>query len=128
MSLGWLLADEDNTEARRILLLLRNAKGSAPAIWPLEVANALLAAQRRKRITRPEVRQALELLIELNIRVESVSMAEVSRLWVLAQDHRLSVYDAAYLDLALREHLPLATFHGDLRRAATTLGVELLIP
>jgi len=55
-------------------------------------------------------------------------MAEVSRLWVLAQDHRLSVYDAAYLDLALRDHLPLATLDGDLRRAATALGVELLIP
>ena len=128
VSLGWLLADEDNAEARRILLLLRDAEGYAPAIWPLEVANALLAAQRRKRITRPEVRQALELLAELGIRLEAVSMAEASRLWVLAQDHRLSVYDAAYLDLALREHVPLATLDGDLRRAATALGVELLIP
>ena len=91
---------------------------------PLVVANVLLVAERRRRITRGDVARFLDLLADLPLAVAArVAVDDMSALVGLGRDHALSAYDAAYLHLALQEHLPLATRDRALRAAARSAGV-----
>jgi predicted nucleic acid-binding protein len=95
-----------------------------PALWPLEVANALLVLVRRRKLTEGERRTALEWLRGLRVRIDHESaLLAFSRLSELAAAHQLSVYDAAYLELAHRRRVPLGCKDGPLRKAAKQLGV-----
>ena len=99
----------------------------APALWFLEVANGLLAAQRRKLLTGPERRSALEMLSRLRVSIDEDSgLAAFHTTSALADKHGLSVYDAAYLEVALRRQLPLGSRDGALRSAAKRSGVKVL--
>jgi len=99
----------------------------APPLWFLEVANGLLAAQRRKLLTGPERKSALEMLSALRVIVDEHStLAAFHQTSALAEKHGLSVYDAAYLEVALRQRLPLGSRDGALRRAAKLIGVKVL--
>lgn len=99
----------------------------APALWFLEVANGLLAAQRRKLLTGPERRSALEMLSRLRVSIDEDSgLAAFHAMSALADKHGLSVYDAAYLEVALRRQLPLGSRDGALRSAAKRSGVKVL--
>jgi predicted nucleic acid-binding protein len=97
-----------------------------PALWPLEVANALVVLVRRRKMTEDDRRTALGWLRGLPVRIdgESASLA-FSTLSELAAAHQLSVYDATYLELALRRKLPLACTDGPLRKAAKRAGVTV---
>lgn len=126
-TLAWCFEDEHSVSADKILDLMAVSEALVPTIWPLEVANALLAGERRKRTTEAEVSHRLSLVAELNIRVdEAGTYAGVNELVALARSVKLSVYDAAYLWLAMREGLPLATLDSALRLAARRVGVRLL--
>lgn len=98
-----------------------------PSHWSLEVANGLLIAQRCKRITETDRRDTIEDLLAMSVTVDerTVEMAW-SDSSVLANRHKLTVYDAAYLELALRSGLPLATLHDELHRAARKERAVLL--
>lgn len=100
-----------------------------PSLWPLEVANALLAGERRKRTTAAKVSQFLSLLQALPVRLDGETSP---RAWHdtlhLARAHGLSVYDAAYLELALRRGLPLASLDAGLKAAAGAVGVAEFRP
>ena len=91
----------------------------APALWPLEIANALLMLVRRKKLSADERQRSLIALqglsVELDYEMSSLAFAKLS---TLAVEHRLTVYDAAYLELALRKKLPLGCKDGPLREAA----------
>ena len=127
VALAWFFEDESSPAADRVLDLLAVSEAVVPVIWPVEVGHALLAGERRKRIKPAETVRALDQLRSLNIRVEDAySLLEVDRLVDLARCERLSVYDATYLSLAMREGLPLATLDPELERAAETSGVRLL--
>ncbi len=127
VTLAWCFPDEATpwTES----LLDRVAQGEqviAPAHWPTEVSNGLLMAFRRKRIDRMRADWFLNTLSSLPIMVEQpLSMSQAKRVVALAIQHTLTFYDAAYLDLALRTALPLATLDGALRRAAVAENVVL---
>jgi predicted nucleic acid-binding protein len=97
-----------------------------PALWPLEVSNALLVLVRRRKLTATEQQTALGWLRGLRVRIdhEAASLAW-SRLTTLAAAHQLSVYDAAYLELAERRRLVLGCKDGPLRKAAKDIGLEL---
>ena len=97
-----------------------------PALWPLEVANALIVLVRRKKLTEAERQIGLGWLRGLPLRIdhEMASLA-FSRLSDLATAHQLSIYDAAYLELAQRRKLALACTDGPLRKAAKQSGVSL---
>ena len=129
VSLAWGLEDESNEYTDAVLDALENGKALVPYIWLLEVSNALLVAERRGRVTQAMVAGFLEYLRSLPIVVEQ---AEPDRIFgevlLLAREQGLSVYDAAYLDLALRRGLPLATQDQVLRDAARRMGVELFQP
>jgi predicted nucleic acid-binding protein len=98
----------------------------APRLWAYEIRNSVLMGIRRGRITKPDGEQFLLSLNELNVRLtEPESYDDV---FSLAQQHGLTVYDAAYLDLAIQERLPLASLDRQLVRAAQAVGVELFHP
>lgn len=127
VALSWVLLDEGNARADAVLARLEDAPAHVPQVWPLEVANGLRVAERRGRIREFQVRQGLEDLLALPVRVE---MSEPPRVFgeilALARSYGLSVYDAAYLDLAMRLALPLASLDENLARAARESGVGVV--
>lgn len=99
------------------------------SIWPMEVTNVLINAQRKGRVTEKRIEEFLEVLFRLPIHIGPVLMKRaVYDIRKLAQAHRLTSYDAAYLELALREGLPLASLDDDLKKAALASGVKLVMP
>lgn len=127
MTLSWCFADEATPYSHAVLTALETTYAVVPALWPFEVANALALAERRRRITQEGIADFLEMLWRLPIQVER---REALWIWqatiTLARDHRLTAYDAAYLDLARREQLSLATLDDDLQKAGLALGVATL--
>jgi predicted nucleic acid-binding protein len=127
VALAWCFEDETSAAADRILDLLASSEAIVPAIWPIEVGNALLVGERRKRITPAETTRSLELLRGLNIHLDDAGPGlGVQNLVALARSHQLSVCDAAYLSLAMREGLPLATLDRSQAQAARRAGIKLL--
>ena len=127
VTLAWCLDDESSAAADAVLDLFAAEEAMAPAIWPLEVANALRSAERRGRITVADTSRIRELLLGLPIRVEPMTLgAALSEVTDLARHLELSAYDAAYLALAARRGLPLATMDARLRDACGVIGVPLV--
>jgi predicted nucleic acid-binding protein len=99
----------------------------APALWPLEVANALLVLVRRNKLSAAERQRSLIALQNLSLELDhEMSSLAFSKLSKLAEEQRLSVYDAAYLELALRKKLPLGCKDGPLRQAAKRCHLKSL--
>jgi len=128
VAVAWCFEDESSPLTERILdLLSAGTEVLIPAIWPLEVANALLVAERRKRITTAKVTALLQRIAKLPIVVEALQPHRAfEHILSVARQHQLTEYDAAYVELALREALPLATLDDRLRRAARSAGITLL--
>lgn len=129
-TLTWVFADEANPACDALLRDLEaGARAAVPSLWHLELANVLAGALRRGRIDQAGVEAFLGLLGAYAIHVDArTSERAWSKTLDLAVQHGLSTYDAAYLELALRLDLPLATLDADLVRAATAAGVPLLVP
>jgi predicted nucleic acid-binding protein len=127
LSCAWCFADEASDGAWAILEQLQTHQAHVPALWLSETANVLVQAERRGRISGAACRTFLGLLEDLPISVDQPSTASV---WhdtlALARSHRLTSYDAAYLELALRRGLPLASRDKALQAAAGAEGVPLL--
>jgi predicted nucleic acid-binding protein len=125
--LSWCFDDEGGDYALRVLDHLSGSEAIVPALWTLEVANGLLAAERRRRLDSAEGAGAGQLLLSLPIVVEPLDRSRPLA-WVqpLARKHGLSVYDAAYLELSVRRGIPLATLDTALREAALAQGPGLL--
>lgn len=127
VTLAWALDDEASPYAVSVLESLRQDQGLVPSLWQLEVANGLLVAGRRGRISPSQSAEAIDIFLSLPIAVVGVSPELAMRsVLELARTQGLTAYDAAYLDLAMRQGLPLATEDGDLRAAAARVGVSLL--
>lgn len=126
VTMVWGFEDEADAYADAILNKMPQLQAHVPALWPLEVANVLLVGERRRRITLADSARFLAILGTFPIAVDDETTA---RAWVetihLARAHKLSSYDAAYLELAIRRGLPLATIDKDLKKAAITIGVKL---
>lgn len=123
---AWFLPDEATAFTEAALAATVMGEVWVPALWLLEIGNMLLNAQRRKRITavkREELAQAASAL-RLRIDREPVSIAAID---LLAARHQLSSYDAAYLELALRRKIPLATLDAALLKAMPKEGVAAAV-
>jgi predicted nucleic acid-binding protein len=127
-TLPWCFADEATGATNALLARLRlGDEAMVPAHWPLEVANALLIAVRRQRISRQDAHQFLQDLGFLPIRIDSTTESQVrTGVFPLAEQYSLTAYDGAYLELAIRAGLPLATLDDDLRKAAGAAGALLV--
>lgn len=128
VALPWCFVDE--TTPFTLKLLHRAMAGEellVPAHWPTEVLNALIQGKRRGRVTDDQIERFLDDLASFRITVEEEhALSHMSDLRLLAEKHRLTAYDAAYLGLAKRMGLPLATLDGEIIQAARVEGVPLV--
>lgn len=119
--------NEDTPFSRRVLKDLASNDAVVPEVWPFEIANAIFVSlTKRNRISEQQIREFLELLKALPIRVERQGLWANVELESLARAQNIAAYDAAYLDLARRVSLPLATSDAGLRDAAIALGIPLI--
>lgn len=126
VALAWCFKDEATAATDGLVLRAHREGAIVPAHWLLEVLNALLVAERRGRIRRDDVAAHVETIVDLGVDVDiETDRRAVAETLVLARTEKLSVYDAAYLELALRRGLPLATLDRDLAKAARKAGVRV---
>jgi predicted nucleic acid-binding protein len=123
--LAWLLPDERSAAAERLVSRVAEDRAVAPSLLLLEVGNALLQAQRRVRIPAATRLELLGAFTTLPIILEPISAESMLRAGALAEAHELSLYGGCYLELAASRGCPLATFDGDLIRAASAMGVAV---
>jgi predicted nucleic acid-binding protein len=122
---AWCLRDEHNAAADRLLATVAEEGGVVPALWPAEMANILVMAERRGRITAADAERCVELLRHLPLTIDPADGETLGRTRALAREHGLTAYDAWYLEVALRLALPLATFDRTLGGAAQSAGIDL---
>jgi len=127
VTLAFVLPDEGGSAINALFERLVSEGAVAPMLWKLEVANTLLMAERRGRIDAAFRRAAIADLEMFPITLDPNTAAQAWRTTLdLAAQHRLTVYDAVYLELAIRAAVPLATLDGELIRAAGAAGVQLI--
>jgi len=127
VALTWCFAEERTPATAALLDQVTGFGAIAPTLWPLEVLNALLVAEKRKRVDFARRHELIDALQSLPISLDTETATQA---WMttnrLAERYRLTLYNATYLELAQRLHLPLATLDTDLREAARVSGVPLL--
>jgi predicted nucleic acid-binding protein len=129
VALAWCFPDEESDYAESVLFELEIQAVVVPPIWAVEIANVLLAGERRKRIRQPEIRRFVDLLEALSVVEDRPPFTHTFiNVVPLARKCNLSTYDAAYLDVALRHRIPLATLDGALQRACKMGGVDVFMP
>ena len=127
VALAWFMPGEQGSQTDDLLSEATEMGALAPSLWPLEVANIILMAERKGRITYAVRIRALTALTRLPIRIDTETAGQAWRSTLdLAHAHGLTVYDATYLELSLRSGLRLATLDKALGRAAIACGVSVL--
>jgi predicted nucleic acid-binding protein len=127
LAAAWCFPDERDEYANATLRLISSqVEAVAPRLWAYELRNCVLMGMRRKRITQAHALEFLVSITQLPIRL--TDPGSYDELFDLAERHNLTVYDAAYLDLALREDRPLASLDNALCKAAVNSGVNLFQP
>jgi predicted nucleic acid-binding protein len=127
IAMAWCFEDEATEFTDSVLEGLAQGSAKVPSIWPLEIANVLAISERRGRTNQAKITQFLRLLGSLPITVDAKTGEKAfTDVLTLARTHKLTSYDAAYLELALREGLALATLDEELKRVANKLGVTIL--
>jgi predicted nucleic acid-binding protein len=125
-ALAWCFPDEASDYADGVLVSLEGKTILVPAVWGLEIANAVLVGERKKRLRQPEIRRFTTLLECLSLIHDVQPVGEhVSNILPLAREYNLSAYDAAYLELSIRHGAALATLDGKLENAAKQAGVNI---
>jgi predicted nucleic acid-binding protein len=129
VAVGWVHPAQSTNETTAMLdAIADGATLEVPSLWPLEVANALLVLVRRRKLTEGDRQAGLGWLRGLRLRLDhDMASLAFSRLSDLAAAHQLSVYDAAYLELAQRRNLVLGCKDGPLRTAAKRAGIRLWV-
>jgi predicted nucleic acid-binding protein len=126
--MAWCFKDEINHYSDLILDNLDHYTAVVPSIWPLEVGNVLLVAERKKRLTEADSSRFLALLSDLPILIEQESPERmIKETFTLARSLNLSSYDASYLDLAIRKGLPIASLDKNLIRAAKKVKLPVFL-
>ena len=126
VALAWYFPDENANDALLVLEELRHRNAIVPGHWHLEITNAILMGQRRQRLAAADVSRFLGLLSGLALAVDPfTAQRSLSHIMPLAKANALSAYDAAYLELAMREGLGLATLDRKLGEAAKASGVSV---
>jgi predicted nucleic acid-binding protein len=127
VTMAWCFEDEMSVYTENVLEALRKGRSAkVPPIWRLEVANVLLLSERKKRISRLISNNFKNALTSLPITIDSLANDRIfDTVYELAHELSLTIYDAAYLELALRERIPIATLDTDLSRAAKKIHIEI---
>lgn len=125
ITMAWCFEDESTAYTQSALDALEHTKAIAPALWHIEIGNVLLMAERKRRLSLAEALQFLTFLGELPIMTRPHDETPISTVLTLARQTKLTMYDALYLALAMKESLPIATIDKDVRLAAKHIGVPL---
>ena len=126
--MSWCFKDEISQYADGVLDLLQESTAFVPSIWPLEVVNVLIVAERKRRLRQADSIRFMTLLSQLPIIVEYERTGTIMNdLLVLARANNLSSYDASYLDLSMRRGLPIATMDTRLIKAAKKSNVPVIM-
>lgn len=126
VTMAWYFKDEENDYANAVRDGLGVSRAVVPSHWPLEVANTILVGERRKRSNQAQAAAWTGLLASLPITVDDETATRAfSDVLNLGRAQNLSAYDAAYLELAMRRGLPLATLDAKLKAAAGAVGVPI---
>src|ERR1700722_7294300 len=129
VTMAWCFDDEATPYTDGVRDSLADMRAVVPSIWPLEVANATIVGERRKRLDEARSGRFINLLQALPIAIDDeTGNRAFSDISPLARTYQLSAYDAAYLELAVRRGLPMACLDGKLKAAATAAGVLLFAP
>lgn len=130
MTLSWSFPDESSPETDAVLEHFNDgATALIPHLWAWEVGNVLILAVRNKRITETQRAEKISLLQSLRLELDPVAHHEaMATSAALAREHRLTLYDATYLEMTIRLNLPLGTLDSELRSACKKLGLPLLPP
>ena len=127
VAVTWCFEDEATAASDGLLDRLGDEPAAAPAIWPLELGNVLVMAERRGRIDATQLAECVALLLELPVAIdEETPQRALNEMLALARSEGLTTYDAAYLELAMRLGVPLATRDKELRQSAENLGTPVL--
>ena len=127
LAMAWFFEDEATPPTEALFDAVSDAQVFVPALWPLEMANVLTLAERKGRTTMAKIGQFIDRLMKQPITIDREAIdRSFTHLMPLAKQHMLTVYDAAYLELAGRYDLPLATLDLDLRRAARASAIRLV--
>lgn len=130
-AVSWCFEETQTPYAMAVLALIsEGAEVHVPHIWPLEVTNALVKALRRRHITREELFDYARQLASLRAQVDNDQVADraFNEILTLAERYQLTTYDAAYLELAQRRGLPLATSDANLVQASGATRIEIFKP
>ncbi len=126
VSMAWCFDDERTAYTDAILENFKNKTAVVPTLWPLEVANVLLLSKRKKRITEIQSANFIDALSALPIVIDpSTSAKAMHSIFVIASQYELTIYDATYLELAIREEIPLLTLDKGLQNAAKKCHVSV---
>ena len=123
---GWYLPEQATAYAQSVANRLESDKALVPMLWQLELANVLKTACTRGKLDLDTARQILDALGRLPIEIDTSPAPGQRQLFELAMRYQLSSYDAAYLELAMRHGLPIATEDLHLKEAAMAAGVDVL--
>ena len=127
VAVTWCFEDEATPASDRLLGRLGEESAAAPAIWPLELGNVLIMAERRGRIDAAQIAEFVALVRDLPVAIdEETPQRALDEVLALARSEGLTTYDASYLELAMRLGVPLATQDKELRQAAENLGTPVL--
>lgn len=126
VTMAWCFEDESDPRADALLDAMCSTTAYVPGVWALEVANVLLVAERRGRLSEADASAFVSRIQEMSIEEEPIPASEVlNKTLSLARRYGLSSYDAAYLELAMRLGIPLGTLDAKLAQAAESAGVKL---
>ena len=127
IAMAWLFNDEATPKTEALLTRLTTETALVPAWWCIEITNVLAMAERKGRITPTQSEAFIADLGKLGIEKDNEAPDRAfTYLLAMCRTHRLTSYDAIYLDLAVRRNMPLATLDDDLRKTAKKLCVRLL--
>ena len=127
VAVTWCFEDEATPASDGLLGRLGEESAAAPAIWPLELGNVLVMAERRDRIDAAQIVEFVALVRDLPVAIdEETPQRALDEVLALARSEGLTTYDASYLELAMRLGVPLATQDKELRQAAEKLGTPVL--
>ncbi len=127
VTMAWCFEDDATDATEAVLESLLHDEAIVPSLWELEVTNVLLVAERRSRIREAQAARFIDVLTRLPIRVDPAP-TDLTAILAAGRHHRLSAYDAAYLTLAERLGIPLATVGDKLATACRAAGVALVVP
>ena len=129
VTLAWCFEDEQEAYANKVGKKITELELVTASVWPLELANALLIAERRRRVGAAGIANIRSLLLGLDVEVASADLRRsLNEIVNLGRLYSLTAYDAEYLDVAMQQSLPIATLDSELRAASAAAGVALFTP